>query len=432
MASYKSEYSDYQRALRQYELDKKAYDEKTRILQALVQTKKFNTNMKAPIEPKAPRRPNIKPNHKDYKKLVAAYERDQKEYLKHFKQYEKDKAKWEKENKAFLLLTQGTKIKAPIAPKAPTKPRILANEPKMPKEPELGKLSPEVLAKYQVQGDFFIRAYGGAGTHIASGVRTESWSVGTLFGGNWNLALGRTSGNIGFYGGYEYIYNGYKQGHIDVQGHTGFAGLRFSHLFAETKRAGFYYQADINGGYTDIALAQDMNALRYSSGLSNINFGSSFRLGTSVYMFNKKTIIFPSVGIGVEGGYLGDFEMRTHRPGELRYGGLSQPYAVTYAQANLNYYQELGKKISTTLGGGFRHLFNTEIGITPTLNGKPYTINEVTGKAAVAHIAPFFYQGTALINYHTRKIGNFSAGYVVVGGKLGITHNGSVRWHYFF
>ena len=53
-------------------------------------------------------------------------------------------------------------------------------------------------------------------------------------------------------------------------------------------------------------------------------------------------------------------------------------------------------------------------------------------EAAAVHVAPFFYQGTFVINYHTDKAGNFSAGYVAVGGELGITHNASVRWHYFF
>ncbi|MDL0082215.1 hypothetical protein NYG90_05940, partial [Helicobacter sp. XJK30-2] len=199
-----------------------------------------------------------------------------------------------------------------------------------------------------------------------------------------------------------------------------------------TKLAGFYYMADVNGGYSDISVGQDMNGMRFSANVGNINFGSSLRLGSSVYMYGAKSILFPSIGVGVEGGYLGDFEMRTNRSGELRYGGLSQGYAVTYAQANLNYYQEYGKRISTTLGGGFRYLMNADVGITPTLNGKAYTIEETTGRAAAVHLAPFFYQGTFMVNYHTDKAGNFSAGYVAVGGLLGITHNASMRWHYFF
>ena len=435
MAAYESNQRAYQAALKQYELDKKSYEEKRKRLEVLAKTSKFNANLKAPIEPKAPVRPNLKPNHKDYKKAMSKYEQERKDYLKDFKQYEQDKKSYEREYQKLIALAdaQSNKLKAPVEPKAPTKPKILASKPEMPQEPKLGEISAELLAKHKVQGDFFIRAYGGTGSHKATnGAQTNSWSVGTLFGSTWDLALGQTSGNIGFYGGYEYIYNGYKQAHIDAQGHTGFLGLRFSHIFAKTKLAGFYYMADVNGGYSDMSVGQDMNGMRFSANVGNINFGSSFRLGSSVYMYGSKSILFPSVGVGVEGGYLGEFEMRTDRSGELRYGGLSQGYAVTYAQANLNYYQEYGKRISTTLGGGFRYLMNTDINIMPTLNGKAYTIDEKTGRAAAVHVAPFFYQGTFVINYHTDKAGNFSAGYVVVGGELGITHNASVRWHYFF
>ena len=435
MAAYESNQRAYQAALKQYELDKKSYEEKRKRLEVLAKTSKFNANLKAPIEPKAPVRPNLKPNHKDYKKAMSKYEQERKDYLKDFKQYEQDKKSYEREYQKLIALAdaQSNKLKAPIQPKAPTKPKILASKPEMPQEPKLGEISAELLAKHKVQGDFFIRAYGGTGSHKATnGAQTSSWSVGTLFGSTWDLALGQTSGNIGFYGGYEYIYNGYKQAHIDAQGHTGFLGLRFSHIFAKTKLAGFYYMADVNGGYSDISVGQDMNGMRFSANVGNINFGSSFRLGSSVYMYGSKSILFPSVGVGVEGGYLGEFEMRTNRSGELRYGGLSQGYAVTYAQANLNYYQEYGKRLSTTLGGGFRYLMNTDINIMPTLNGKAYTIDEKTGRAAAVHVAPFFYQGTFVINYHTDKAGNFSAGYVAVGGELGITHNASVRWHYFF
>ena len=435
MAAYESNQRAYQAALKQYELDKKSYEEKRKRLEVLAKTSKFNANLKAPIEPKAPVRPNLKPNHKDYKKAMSKYEQERKDYLKDFKQYEQDKKSYEREYQKLIALAdaQSNKLKAPVEPKAPTKPKILASKPEMPQEPKLGEISAELLAKHKVQGDFFIRAYGGTGSHKATnGAQTSSWSVGTLFGSTWDLALGQTSGNIGFYGGYEYIYNGYKQAHIDAQGHTGFLGLRFSHIFAKTKLAGFYYMADVNGGYSDISVGQDMNGMRFSANVGNINFGSSFRLGSSVYMYGSKSILFPSVGVGVEGGYLGEFEMRTQRSGELRYGGLSQGYAVTYAQANLNYYQEYGKRLSTTLGGGFRYLMNTDINIMPTLNGKAYTIDEKTGRAAAVHVAPFFYQGTFVINYHTDKAGNFSAGYVVVGGELGITHNFSARWHYFF
>ncbi|STO97423.1 Uncharacterised protein [Helicobacter canis] len=435
MAAYESNQRAYQAALKQYELDKKSYEEKRKRLEVLAKTSKFNANLKAPTEPKAPMRPNLKPNHKDYKKAMSKYEQERKDYLKAFKQYEQDKKSYEREYQKLIALAdaQSNKLKAPIQPKAPTKPKILASKPEMPQEPKLGEISAELLAKHKVQGDFFIRAYGGTGSHKATnGAQTSSWSVGTLFGSTWDLALGQTSGNIGFYGGYEYIYNGYKQAHIDAQGHTGFLGLRFSHIFAKTKLAGFYYMADVNGGYTDISVGQDMNGMRFGANVGNINFGSSIRLGSSIYMAGAKSMLFPSIGVGVEGGYLGDFEMRTQRSGELRYGGLSQGYAVTYAQANLNYYQEYGKRLSTTLGGGFRYLMNTDINIMPTLNGKAYTIDEKTGRAAAVHVAPFFYQGTFMVNYHTDKAGNFSAGYVVVGGELGITHNASVRWHYFF
>ena len=437
IAKYEQEDKAYQAALKQYQKDKDKYDKDK------AKWDKANGKLApapiAPVAPKAPTKPNVKPNHKDYKKAMAAYTKAQQEHKTALAQYEKDLAKYkldkEKWDKESQKLAKAGKIApvAPTEPKAPTKPKILASKPEMPQEPKLGEISAELLAKHKVQGDFFIRAYGGTGSHKATnGAQTNSWSVGTLFGSTWDLALGQTSGNIGFYGGYEYIYNGYKQAHIDAQGHTGFLGLRFSHIFAKTKLAGFYYMADVNGGYSDISVGQDMNGMRFSANVGNINFGSSFRLGSSVYMYGSKSILFPSVGVGVEGGYLGEFEMRTDRSGELRYGGLSQGYAVTYAQANLNYYQEYGKRISTTLGGGFRYLMNTDINIMPTLNGKAYTIDEKTGRAAAVHVAPFFYQGTFVINYHTDKAGNFSAGYVAVGGELGITHNASVRWHYFF
>ncbi|WP_317373175.1 hypothetical protein, partial [Helicobacter canis] len=432
IAKYEQEDKAYQKALEQYQKDKAKWDklsdkDKAKLAPAPI----------APVAPKAPTKPNLKPNHKDYKRLMAAYTKAQQnhktalaQYQKDLAKYKQDKAKWDKESQKLAANSKP----APIEPKAPTKPKILASKPEMPIKPSLHSSTLDLYADaYGVSGDFFLRPYGGIGDHkTANGAQTSSWSVGTLLGANWDLKLGNSQGNIGFYGGYEYIYNGYKQAHIDAQGHTGFLGLRFSHLFAKTKLAGFYYIADINGGYTDISLGQDMNGMRFAANVGNINFGSSFRLGSSVYMAGAKSMLFPSVGVGVEGGYLGDFEMRTNRSGELRYGGLSQGYAVSYAQANLNYYQEYGKRLSTTLGGGFRYLMNNEVNITPTLNGKAYTIDEESGRAAAVHLAPFFYQGTAMINFHTQKAGNFSAGYVVVGGELGITHNASVRWHYFF
>ncbi|WP_299326897.1 hypothetical protein, partial [uncultured Helicobacter sp.] len=433
MEAYGQNQRAYQTALKQYEQDKRDYEKESRRLEALAKTHRLNTSITIPIEPKAPVRPAIKPNHKDYKKAMAAYGQARKDYVKAFKQYEQDKRTYDEEIKKLQALAKTNKTKAPTEPKAPSKPRIVAQKPIMPQEPQLGEISAELLAKYQVQGDFFIRAYGGAGTHKATnGTQTDSWSVGTLFGANWHLPLGQTSGNIGFYGGYEYLHNGYKQAHISAQGHTGFVGLRFVHLFAKTKLAGFYYLADVNSGYTDISLTQDMNALRFGANISNLNIGSSFSLGSSVRMYGTKSVLNPSLGVGVEGGYIGEFEMKTQKAGGLRHGGLALPYGVTYAQANLNYYQEYGKRFSSILGGGFRYLFNNEVGIMPTLNGKTYMTDEKTGKAAIAHLASYFYQGTAMLHYRTQKAGNFSAGYVVVGGELGITHNASVRWHYFF
>ena len=389
IAKYEQEDKAYQKALEQYQKDKAKWDklsdkDKAKLAPAPI----------APVAPKEPTKPNLKPNHKDYKRLMAAYTKAQQnhktalaQYQKDLAKYKQDKAKWDKESQK---LAKSGKL-APIEPKAPTKPKILASKPEMPQEPKLGEISAELLAKHKVQGDFFIRAYGGTGSHKATnGAQTSSWNVGTLLGANWDLKLGNSQGNIGFYGGYEYIYNGYKQAHIDAQGHTGFLGLRFSHLFAKTKLAGFYYIADINGGYSDISIGQDMNGMRFAANVGNINFGSSFRLGSSIYMAGAKSMLFPSLGVGVEGGYLGDFEMRTNRSGELRYGGLSQGYAVTYAQANLNYYQEYGKVISTTLGGGFRYLMNNEVNITPTLNGKAYTIDEEDRQSSSSAFSTLF------------------------------------------
>ena len=53
-----------------------------------------------------------------------------------------------------LADAQNNKLKAPIQPKAPTKPKILASKPEMPQEPKLGEVSAELLAKHKVQGDF--------------------------------------------------------------------------------------------------------------------------------------------------------------------------------------------------------------------------------------------------------------------------------------
>ena len=440
---HKKALAQYQKDLKQYEKDKAKYDKD--------KAKWDKKNGKqppapiAPIAPKAPTKPNLKPNHKDYKKAMAAYTKAQNEHKAALAQYEKDLAKYkldkEKWDKESQKLVKSGKI-APIAPKepkAPTKPAIIASKPEMPLKPSLHNSTLDLYADaYGVSGDFFLRPYGGIGDHkTADGAQTSSWSVGTLLGANWDLKLGNSQGNIGFYGGYEYNHNGYKQAGINAQGHTGFLGLRFSHLFAKSKLAGFYYIADINGGWTEILLDQDMGLnggeeARFRANVGNINFGSSIRLGSSIYMAGAKSILFPSLGVGVEGGYLGDFTMRTQRTEDMYYGGLSQGYAVTYAQANLNYYQEYGKRLSTTLGGGFRYLMNNEVKITPTLNGKAYAIDKDTGSAAHIKLAPFFYQGTFMVNYHTDNAGNFSVGYVAVGGLLGITHNASMRWHYFF
>ena len=438
---HKTALAQYEKDLAKYKLDKAKWDKES---QKLAKAGK-GIDMKAPIEPKAPKaptKPNLKPNHKDYKKAMAAYTKAQNEHKTALAQYEKDlakykldKAKWDKESQK---LAKSGKL-APIAPKEPTKPKILASKPEMPIKPSLHSSAIDLYADtHGVDGDFFLRPYGGIGDHkTADGAQTNSWSVGTLLGANWDLKLGNSQGNIGFYGGYEYNHNGYKQAGINAQGHTGFLGLRFSHLFAKTKLAGFYYIADINGGWTEVLLDQNMGInnneeARFRAKVGNINFGSSIRLGSSIYMAGAKSMLFPSLGVGVEGGYLGDFTMRTQRTNDMYYGGLSQGYAVSYAQANLNYYQEYGKRLSTTLGGGFRYLMNNEVNITPTLNGKAYAIDRDTGSAAHIKLAPFFYQGTFMVNYHTDNAGNFSVGYVAVGGLLGITHNASMRWHYFF
>nr|WP_317404285.1 hypothetical protein [uncultured Helicobacter sp.] len=486
IAKYEKDEKDYQKALKQYEQDYKKYEQESKKLEELAKA----TNIKIPVEPKAPIRPNVKPNDKNYKKLMSAYEKEEKAYQKALKKYEEDYKRYDQKIKRFEILARVSNLKAPVAPtkpnvkpndknykklmagyekarkdyqqslktyeqekknlevlakahkidikipiepKAPVIPAILASKPIAPIEPKLGEVSAELVAEHEVKGDFFIRAYGGTGTHsLNNGAQTTSWSAGTLLGANWNLALGQTSGNLGFYGGYEYIHNGYEQAHINAQGHNGFVGLRFSHLFVKTKLAGFYYIADVNGGYTNIDVSQSMNNMLYSANVGNINIGASFRLASAVYMYGTKSMLFPSVGLGVDGGYLGEFEMKTNKAGELRYGGLGQPYAVTYAQANLNYYQEWGKRFSTTLGGGIRYLLNNDVSIMPTLNGKTYRIDEQTGKVASAHLAPFFYQGTFMVNYHTDNAGNLSAGYVAVGGEKGLTHNISARWHYFF
>ena len=115
MAAYESNQRAYQAALKQYELDTKSYEEKRKRLEVLAKTSKFNANLKAPIEPKAPVRPNLKPNHKDYKKAMSKYEQERKDYLKDFKQYEQDKKSYEREYQKLIALAdaQSNKLKAP-------------------------------------------------------------------------------------------------------------------------------------------------------------------------------------------------------------------------------------------------------------------------------------------------------------------------------
>ena len=441
IAQYEKEYKAYEKAFKQYEKDKAKWEKLSDKDKAKLADK--SKAPIAPIEPKAPTKPTAKEGDKDYKQVMADFDKAQKEhkkalsqYQKALKQYQKDKAKWEKENqKSAQDSKERVGTQAPIAPKEPTQPAILAQEPIMPIAPELHSSLESLYADaYGIKGDFFIRAFGGMGEHrLNDGTQTNSWSAGTLLGANWNLKFGNSQGNIGFYGGYEYLHNGYKRVDINAQGNTGFVGLRFSHLFAQTKLAGFYYVADVNGGYSDFMIAQTYVGMPYSARLGNINIGASMRLGSALYLNKGKSILFPSLGVGFEGGNIGEFELKTTaKENQLRSGGLSRSYAVAYAQANLNYYQEYGKRFSTTLGGGFRYLLNNEVEIAPTVNGIVFNANQQTGKIASVELAPFFYQGTFMVNYHTDNAGNFSVGYVAVGGLLGITHNASMRWHYFF
>ena len=65
IAKYEQEDKAYQAAKAQYDKDKKAYEDNRKNLELLSKAQKI----KAPIEPKAPVMPNLKPSHKDYKKL---------------------------------------------------------------------------------------------------------------------------------------------------------------------------------------------------------------------------------------------------------------------------------------------------------------------------------------------------------------------------
>ena len=223
---HKAALAQYEKDLAKYKQDKAKWDKENQKLAAI--------SKPAPIEPKAPKaptKPNLKPNHKDYKKAMAAYTKAQQDHKAALAQYEKDlakykqdKAKWDKESQK---LAKSGKL-APIAPKEPTKPAIIAKKPEMPIKPSLHSSAIDLYADtHGVDGDFFLRPYGGIGDHkTADGAQTNSWSVGTLLGANWDLKLGNSQGNIGFYGGYEYNHNGYKQAGINAQGHTGFLGLQ--------------------------------------------------------------------------------------------------------------------------------------------------------------------------------------------------------------
>ena len=121
-------------------------------------------------------------NSKENKELITKYEKEYKAYQKALKQYEKDKAKWEKlSDKDKAKLAKSGK-QAPIAPKEPTQPAILAQEPIMPIAPELHSITADLYADaHAVKGDFFIRAFGGIGEHkLNDGTQTNSWSAGTL------------------------------------------------------------------------------------------------------------------------------------------------------------------------------------------------------------------------------------------------------------
>ena len=83
------------------------------------------SNLKAPVAPKAPIRPNLKPNHKDYKRVMAAYESNQRAYQAALKQYELDKKNYEEKRKRLEVLAKTrihANLKAPIEPKAPMRP----------------------------------------------------------------------------------------------------------------------------------------------------------------------------------------------------------------------------------------------------------------------------------------------------------------------
>ena len=124
IAKYEQEDRSYQKALEQYQKDKAKWDKKNgKLAPAPI----------APIAPKAPTKPNLKPNHKDYKKAMAAYTKAQNEHKAALAQYEKDlakykqdKAKWDKESQKLAAISKPAPIE-PKAPKAPTKPNLKPN-----------------------------------------------------------------------------------------------------------------------------------------------------------------------------------------------------------------------------------------------------------------------------------------------------------------
>ncbi len=161
IAQYEKEYKAYEKAFKQYEKDKAKWEKLSDKDKAKLADK--SKAPIAPIEPKAPTKPTAKEGDKDYKQVMADFDKAQKEhkkalsqYQKALKQYEKDKAKWEKlSDKDKAKLAKSGK-QAPIAPKEPTQPAILAQEPIMPIAPELHSSLESLYADANgVKGDFF-------------------------------------------------------------------------------------------------------------------------------------------------------------------------------------------------------------------------------------------------------------------------------------
>ena len=121
IAKYEKDEKDYQKALKQYEQDYKKYEQESKKLEELAKA----TNIKIPVEPKAPIRPNVKANDKNYKKLMSAYEKEEKAYQKALKKYEEDYKRYDQKIKRFEILAKVSNLKAPVAPK---KPNVKAND----------------------------------------------------------------------------------------------------------------------------------------------------------------------------------------------------------------------------------------------------------------------------------------------------------------